>query len=273
MLPALEIMHILGYVHRDVSAGNILFWNGNGLLSDLESVKKTSDLSTHEVRTVRLMSHYVCLPLHSPSHNKGTNQYESVEVREQGYIFMMDEGDESDESDGSGDSDEKDNKYDEYYGSPPPFKFNCLHDLESAWWIALCVLFHHVPLGDVEDHSAQTKHAAELFPSVGSSSSRANAFLGGIKRFRQHLPLAFWPSVENLSRAQGLLVRRYKRAEKGSSINEAAFVDIHKKLRDIWLKARKNSKAIDYRFVLQAKRGATDEASAILSKRPKFNPS
>jgi serine/threonine-protein kinase RIO1 len=53
MFPALEIMHIVGYVHRDVSAGNILFWNGTGVLSDLESAKKTTDLSTHEVRTVR----------------------------------------------------------------------------------------------------------------------------------------------------------------------------------------------------------------------------
>jgi hypothetical protein len=44
---------------------------------------------------------------------------------------MMDEGD---ESDGSDDNNEKDNKYrdNEYYGLPPPFKFNCLHDLESA---------------------------------------------------------------------------------------------------------------------------------------------
>jgi hypothetical protein len=49
---ALEIMHILGYVHRDVSAGNILFWKSAGILSDLEFAKKSSDLTIHEVRTV-----------------------------------------------------------------------------------------------------------------------------------------------------------------------------------------------------------------------------
>ena len=59
MLRALQIMHIVGYVHRDVSAGNVLLWNGTGILSDLESAKKTTDLSTDEVRTVRLMSHHV----------------------------------------------------------------------------------------------------------------------------------------------------------------------------------------------------------------------
>jgi serine/threonine-protein kinase RIO1 len=59
MLRALQIMHIVGYVHRDVSAGNVLYWNSIGLLSDLESDKKKTDLSTHEVRTVRLISHHV----------------------------------------------------------------------------------------------------------------------------------------------------------------------------------------------------------------------
>jgi hypothetical protein len=63
MLPALEIMHMLGYVHRDVSAGNILFWEDGGILSDLESAKKTTDLSTHEVRTVCLLP---CRVLHTP---------------------------------------------------------------------------------------------------------------------------------------------------------------------------------------------------------------
>lgn len=52
VLLALEIMHILGYVHWDVSAGNILFWKGTGILSDLEFTKKYSDLTIHEVRTV-----------------------------------------------------------------------------------------------------------------------------------------------------------------------------------------------------------------------------
>ena len=44
MLLALEIMHIVGYVHRDVRAASILFWNGTGVLSDQESAKKTTDL-------------------------------------------------------------------------------------------------------------------------------------------------------------------------------------------------------------------------------------
>jgi tRNA A-37 threonylcarbamoyl transferase component Bud32 len=41
-------MHKLGYVHRDVSTGNVLLWEGGGILSDLESVKKAADLTAHE---------------------------------------------------------------------------------------------------------------------------------------------------------------------------------------------------------------------------------
>jgi radical SAM superfamily enzyme YgiQ (UPF0313 family) len=47
-------MHIIEYVHRDVSAGNVLFYKGNGILGDLEFAKRTSDLTVHEVRTVRI---------------------------------------------------------------------------------------------------------------------------------------------------------------------------------------------------------------------------
>jgi len=183
---------------------------------------------------------------------------------------MEDEYDESKdkkEYDESNDNDEKDNKDDSLQ---PPFKFNCLHDLESAWWIALWVLFHHVPLGDDGDHSAQTKHAAELFPSVGPSSSRGTTFTGGIKRLIQYLPQAFQQSARHLSNARSLLVYHYKLAEKGSSINETAFVGIHEDLRAIWLKARNESTAIEYTSALHAKRGATDEASGS-SKRPKIN--
>jgi hypothetical protein len=238
-----------------------------------------------------------CLPPHPLPHNKGTNQYEPVEVREQRYLFMEyeddgesdeddeddeddendkdDEEDEMDEEDEENEKNEKDEKDENDHandGSRPPFKFNCIHDLESVWWIALWVLFLHVPLGDDKDRSAQILKAAELFPSVGGSSSRVTAFTGGIQDFLQLLAPAFQPSARRLIEARALLVRRYRRAEKGSSINETAFDGIHKNLRAIWRKARIESKGINYAFVLPAKHGATEEPPDLpgLSKRPKI---
>jgi serine/threonine protein kinase len=52
MHAALELMHKLGWVHRDVSIGNILSYNGEAKLCDLEYAKKNGDTKTHNVRTV-----------------------------------------------------------------------------------------------------------------------------------------------------------------------------------------------------------------------------
>src|ERR1700678_109125 len=51
---ALEIIHRLKRVYRDVSTGNILLYQGVGRLSDLEFLKEVSSLQSHEVKTVCL---------------------------------------------------------------------------------------------------------------------------------------------------------------------------------------------------------------------------
>jgi serine/threonine protein kinase len=48
----LKIMHTHGYVHRDVSTGNILVFEGRGKLSDLEYSKEMQPPPLHEIRTV-----------------------------------------------------------------------------------------------------------------------------------------------------------------------------------------------------------------------------
>ncbi|TRM63106.1 hypothetical protein BD626DRAFT_569160 [Schizophyllum amplum] len=37
---ALQLLFLAGWVHRDISTGNLLWWNGRGLLADLEYAKK-----------------------------------------------------------------------------------------------------------------------------------------------------------------------------------------------------------------------------------------
>jgi Fungal protein kinase len=231
-------MHILGYVHRDVSAGNVLFYKGAGILCDLESAKRTTDLITHEVRTVRSILLRLSYP-YSLICNKGTNQYEPVEVNGRTYLFR----DAEDESEG------------------PVFKFNCIHDLESTWWIALWVLFHHTPLDDEEDRKDQVVHAASLFPAVGTSLVRVAVFTQG-RNIRKNLPSlhpSFRPATERLIVARKLLVQRYKIAEAGPSINEDAFDGLHQEMAAIWQGCRDEFPDIGYRWVLSSKHGATDD--------------
>jgi len=48
----LEILHKYSWVHRDISPGNIIFYDGGGRLSDFEYAKKTTRLVGDEVPTV-----------------------------------------------------------------------------------------------------------------------------------------------------------------------------------------------------------------------------
>ena len=49
-------MRIAGYVHRDVSAGNCLFYEGSGKLADLEHSKLYEDISVYEPKIVGPLS-------------------------------------------------------------------------------------------------------------------------------------------------------------------------------------------------------------------------
>ncbi|KAI5115422.1 hypothetical protein M0805_004009, partial [Coniferiporia weirii] len=66
---ALEYIHACGWVHRDISAGNIYWYESKrGLLGDLEYAKKMGVDAEHEVRT-------------------GTLDFMAVEIAIRGYLF------------------------------------------------------------------------------------------------------------------------------------------------------------------------------------------
>ena len=49
---ALRALHSCGWVHRDISSGNVLIVNEVAKLSDLEYAKREGDTSQHGIRTV-----------------------------------------------------------------------------------------------------------------------------------------------------------------------------------------------------------------------------
>ncbi|PSS30941.1 hypothetical protein PHLCEN_2v2510 [Hermanssonia centrifuga] len=138
---ALKLMHQTGWVHRDVSIGNILIdSHGKARLSDLEYAKDMKDTNDPEFRI-------------------GTANFVAVEVQTQQYAFRpLNPPSVSPASDTrsitSDDLAEKRSYLDsaarphsdsssDLSISPPlfAFRYNPLHDLESLWWIAVYFIF------------------------------------------------------------------------------------------------------------------------------------
>ncbi|KAJ7604109.1 hypothetical protein DFH06DRAFT_1068755 [Mycena polygramma] len=113
---ALSLLHRLGFAHRDVSAGNILLYDGMGKLTDLEYVESLEKLASNPGLP--------CI---------GTPEYTSYEVATDSYTWEP--------SPGTIPVVEKTLHAGEV--PMPPFRFNPLHDLESTLWIALWAVLYH----------------------------------------------------------------------------------------------------------------------------------
>ncbi|KAJ7135370.1 hypothetical protein C8R43DRAFT_615416 [Mycena crocata] len=110
---ALRLLHELGFVHRDVSPGNILVVNGIGKLSDLESVQPFRGPSV----SPQLSESYV-----------GTANFTAGEAAAATYSYVYE-------------------TYKPIGGSSchnrPRFRFNPFHDIESTLWIGIWVVLYH----------------------------------------------------------------------------------------------------------------------------------
>lgn len=53
MILVLRELHSIGWLHRDISSGNLLLFNNNIKLADLEYAKNMSHVSHHSERSVR----------------------------------------------------------------------------------------------------------------------------------------------------------------------------------------------------------------------------
>ncbi|KAI5993502.1 hypothetical protein EDD15DRAFT_2529998 [Pisolithus albus] len=127
---ALQLLHSIGWVHRDLSTGNVLYWGGVGKLADLEYAKHVDSSITHEVQT-------------------GTLEFMACEVEAQRYLFQPH----------GGKSLAKTNP-----AAKCPFRFNPLHDMESLWWIATWTLYYHVDQRGSRPSPEQITQFHDLFP-------------------------------------------------------------------------------------------------------------
>ncbi|KAL1672826.1 hypothetical protein EV122DRAFT_223919 [Schizophyllum commune] len=188
---ALFILHMMGYVYRDISAGNILQYIGQGVLTDLEYVAPAAALQTHNMRV-------------------GTPDFTAVEVvdgeflrepRIEGGISSIlchpkdqahDQASQDNDSSSEDDDSYSEADPDAHDKSCPVWRFREAHDLESIYWLVLFILFGHRPAGIdglPPDHkpSAQLDRFNSMFPHHYFSTSIERV---GILKFDRHLVAA-----------------------------------------------------------------------------------
>ncbi|KAK0499828.1 hypothetical protein EDD18DRAFT_1442434 [Armillaria luteobubalina] len=189
-LKGLEYMFIGHYVHRDISAGNVLLCGEMAKISDLEYAKRfLSEGPKNDPKT-------------------GTPVYMAVEVQESRYEFYVPP---------------KDNPK-PVRGKPPPsrvepiFLHNYLHDVESLFWVGLHTLFSTVPATPAGASPTLRKLQSKLFNRIfrhcldGGPDRRDLLVTGNFLDAAVVLPLDYQKALEQTHFLQSVLVFKYKQA-------------------------------------------------------------
>ena len=123
-----------------------------------------------------------------------------------------------------------------------PLKYNPLHDLESLWWVAVWTLFVHGLQEDTDTKYDPYKHQQEfyeLFDRYGGSRVMVLLDTACLRSTFASLPAQFQASTRPLTQALALIVERYRQAERGLTIDEQAFENVHDELAALlcWAKS------------------------------------
>ncbi|KAF8579524.1 hypothetical protein K439DRAFT_1620467 [Ramaria rubella] len=188
---ALMLMHKYDFVHRDVSAGNILSVDGRGVLADLEYAKRLSDDSQHDVRT-------------------GTLYFMAAEVASHRYLFM---------SRGW------------ITKRPPFKHNALHDIESLWWVVVWSLFNHGVQgYSDDYDLEEHRMLCQELFPPYAAAVERSSIIAepGGFEIQTQSLPGPFQKAATFATAALAELSARYKRMEKGpDKIDTSVILGIH----------------------------------------------
>ncbi|KAJ3711806.1 hypothetical protein C8R42DRAFT_688643 [Lentinula raphanica] len=213
---ALRILHLVGWIHRDISGGNI-YWFADGkigLLGDFEYATHLKEPRRHNVRT-------------------GTPFFMAAETLANGYLFTgvrpdrnADEGKQKDDDDDDDDDDDFipfepqiDTETPVVSGktSHPSFSHNPLHDLESIWWILVYILFFNDDACKPSENSkTRQERMDELFHGTLEIARRL-LFLtqsAHLDEAKGYLSPSFAPAIEVLKELALLLTAAYYTSEQ-----------------------------------------------------------
>ncbi|KAJ3733084.1 hypothetical protein DFJ43DRAFT_1117885 [Lentinula guzmanii] len=196
VLLALRLIHFAGWVHRDISGGNLYYHKERkiGLIGDLEYAKKVDDQSRHNVRTVcpfslrrptiTVLIYHVGYPLF---HGAPLELYERPDPMDIPLGVVT--------------------------PAPPPFNHNALHDIESVWWVLVyTILFNEDPAGPSQNTSDRQQLMNELFDGQMKNNLRLS-FLRD-PQFGTCLPSSFSPLEPALQEYARRLTAAFSAAEK-----------------------------------------------------------
>ncbi|KAF7794453.1 hypothetical protein EIP86_005587 [Pleurotus ostreatoroseus] len=230
---ALRELHETGWIHRDVSPGNILLDDdGNILLSDLEYAKKMGEGEEFVVvrqllrfaRATRMTPVRDRYPALSARFEKQAAKIQAAREAIKRPIVLRH-------------SESPDPPSDE-----PTFRYNSLHDMESLWWIAMYFLVKKEIVdpsadGDVSIASeAQRDFAAKLFRqhdrlARDDAMNRHDYFIEGTQTLPSHVSNI----VRELARLRNVLWERYSVEETDqSAIDHTCAHGLHEDFRDIF---------------------------------------
>ncbi|KAI0085147.1 hypothetical protein BDY19DRAFT_1059765 [Irpex rosettiformis] len=199
---ALNVIHQCGWVHRDISSGNILVVPGDiAKVGDLEYAKKMSDKTSHSERS-------------------GTAFFMSIEAGMNDYQFVPRRTKPPVKQDRRrpkpSSTPNTDNTHSVGADTLSPFRYNPLHDLESLWWVLVYLLLRRKAVIE-GDTVGRCKEQAEFYDQLftGTAIYRQRAFQieSIFQQGKTKLHPRLTPIADTLEWARDLLVIQYEEIE------------------------------------------------------------
>ncbi|KAF5386314.1 hypothetical protein D9757_008612 [Collybiopsis confluens] len=207
LVDALEIIHRSGWVHRDISCGNVYCLHDpvnrpRGIVGDFEYAKRCDDQVEHEKRT-------------------GTSEFMAYEAASQRYRYL-----------------DRHARLTSGLGLSGQAKFahNPLHDLESLWWILLYIILHKDDSATpAQNPQNRNLHVIALFQSDPRSLVRGDFIADSWKLTSDDTGVArsFEPALKVAQGLSDTLLIAYTEAEAGYTVIDREKCMVHHKFHSL----------------------------------------